>query len=84
MTFDGPLIVYTPSPDFCGTDQFTYTVTDITGVHSDTATVTVNVLCLPAIPAQPIATDDFATTSRGTKVYLSLLENDVIPKGKTR
>ncbi|MBX3057121.1 MAG: cadherin-like domain-containing protein [Anaerolineae bacterium] len=36
------LILYTPAPDFIGTDTFTYTITD--GVLTDTAVVTVTVL----------------------------------------
>ncbi len=35
-------ILYTPAPDFFGTDTFTYTITD--GVLTDTAVVTVTVL----------------------------------------
>jgi CSLREA domain-containing protein len=35
-------ILYTPDPDFAGTDTFTYTVTD--GVLTDTAVVTITVL----------------------------------------
>lgn len=38
----GSLILYTPTPDFVGTDTFTYTITD--GVLTDTAVVTVTVL----------------------------------------
>ena len=39
-------VMYTPNPDFCGTDSFTYTVADPYGTEgSDTATVLINVLC---------------------------------------
>ena len=34
-------IVYTPSPDYYGTDSFSYTITDING--SDTADITITV-----------------------------------------
>ncbi|MEW8004520.1 MAG: Ig-like domain-containing protein [Candidatus Thiodiazotropha sp.] len=46
--------VYTPNPDFNGTDTFTYTVDDGNG-GTDTATVTVTVA---AVNDAPVATDD--------------------------
>ncbi|KAL9181967.1 hypothetical protein ACHAXT_012310 [Thalassiosira profunda] len=90
-------VLYVPNEDFCGTDQFTYTVTDATGELSDTATVTVVVICstistaaattsptttAPAI-VNPVANDDFATTNQGTSVVLLLLDNDIVPEGAT-
>jgi hypothetical protein len=41
---DGDDVLYTPRPDFCGTDMFTYTITDSSN-NSATATVTVAVSC---------------------------------------
>jgi hypothetical protein len=38
----GTAILYTPDPDFIGTDTFTYTITD--GELTDTATVTITVI----------------------------------------
>jgi len=37
--------LYYPDRNFCGIDQFTYTITGPSGQYSDTANVTVNVLC---------------------------------------
>jgi len=88
-------ILYQPNVDFCGIDSFTYTVTN--GEYSDTATVTVNVLCpdgptssptmdvedvttsMPTANVRLVANDDFATTSQGTGVALSVLANDTVP-----
>ena len=71
-------IAYTPNPDFCGVDQFTYTVTHPTS-GADTANVIVSVLC-----PNPIANDDFATTSQGKSVVLFVLSNDTFPPGKMK
>ena len=51
-------IVYRPDNGFSGTDQFSYSVTDTTGI-SDTANVTVTV---SDVNAGPSAVDDSATT----------------------
>lgn len=80
-------ILYTPDADFCGTDSFTYTVIDSSGEHSDTATVTVNVVCPEAIidgkvetmefdPDVPILSDDEAQTEVDTAILIPVLEND--------
>jgi VCBS repeat-containing protein len=44
---------YTPAPNFCGTDTFTYTVSD--GSLSDTGAVTITVVC---VNDAPVAVDD--------------------------
>ncbi|KAL3770124.1 hypothetical protein ACHAW5_009665 [Stephanodiscus triporus] len=76
-------ILYTPNSDFCGVDQFTYTVTHPIG-GADTATVTVLVLCPETTESdRPIANDDFATTSQGNSVVLFVLSNDIFPPGTT-
>ena len=51
-------MTYAPSPDFYGTDSFTYTVTD--GNASDTATVTVTV---SPVNDAPVAVADTATVA---------------------
>ena len=93
--FSGADIVYTPNADFCGEDEFTYTVTDSSAEHSDTATVYVTVLCPDSptrsptggdenvgVPEAPIANDDEATTDQGSSVVLDVLANDVVPASK--
>lgn len=85
-TFSGSDVVYDPNTDFCGTDTFTYTVMDASQVNSDTATVTVDVLC-PSEEIQaptadgngPIANDDFATTTQGSSVVIFVMKNDIVP-----
>jgi hypothetical protein len=38
-------LIYTPNAGFCGTDMFSYTLTDATKEHSDSAVVTIDVMC---------------------------------------
>ncbi|MEW8297072.1 MAG: retention module-containing protein, partial [Candidatus Thiodiazotropha sp.] len=71
--------VYTPDPDFNGTDTFTYTVDDGNG-GTDTATVTVTV---GAVNDAPIATDDTVGTNEDTPVTVDVLPNDSDPDGDT-
>lgn len=43
FTFNGNGFVYTPVANFYGTDSFTYTITDASGLESNVATVTITV-----------------------------------------
>ena len=43
FTFNGNGFVYTPNPNFYGTDHFTYTITDASDLTSNPATVTITV-----------------------------------------
>ena len=43
FTFNGNGFVYTPNPNFYGTDKFTYTITDASDLTSNPATVTITV-----------------------------------------
>ena len=52
-SFTAADVTYTPGPNFCGTDSFTYTVNG-----GDTATVTVTVTC---VNDAPVANDDSRT-----------------------
>ena len=95
----GPNILYTPAGDFCGIDQFTYTVIDSSGEVIGSATVTINVSCQDTIgvDASPtgaptmnstvssiiIANDDFAMTVQNVSVDIFVLLNDTVPPGKT-
>jgi VCBS repeat-containing protein len=64
----GNSFTYTPNPNFCGTDSFTYTVTDPGGL-SDTATVIINVAC---INDAPVAMDDNYTTNEDQTLTISV------------
>ena len=72
-------LVYTPNDGFTGTDTFTYTIADGKGGF-DTAEVTVTV---DAANTAPVAVDDSATTTEGTKVGVRVLNNDSDPDGDT-
>jgi VCBS repeat-containing protein len=68
-------ITYTPNPDFCGTDSFTYKACDPAGA-CDTATVTIHVTC---VNDAPVAQDDSYTTNEDTPLVVSapgVLGND--------
>jgi hypothetical protein len=64
-------ITYTPHPNFCSSDSFTYTVTD--GAAFDTAIVNVTVTC---INDPPQAISDAITTDENTPVTIDVLAND--------
>jgi large repetitive protein len=64
----GNSFTYTPNPNYCGTDSFTYTVTDPGGL-SDTATVIINVAC---INDAPVAVDDNYTTNEDQTLTISV------------
>jgi large repetitive protein len=74
---NGTSITYTPSPDFNGTDSFTYTVSDGNG---GTATANVSIT-VNAVNDAPIAQDDAATTDEDTPVTILVLPNDSDPEG---
>lgn len=59
-----------PAGDY--TDTFSYQITD--GVHTDTATVSLQVFVLKAV-------DDSLTTPVGTTVSLDVIQNDIRPDG---
>jgi hypothetical protein len=62
---------YTPNANFCGTDSFTYEISD--GTASDPATVTITVSCVNDAPS---ADNDSATTDEDTPVSGSVVGND--------
>ncbi|MCV7370355.1 Ig-like domain-containing protein [Mycolicibacterium duvalii] len=72
---NGTSVLYTPNPDFRGTDSFTYTTIDSAGATS-TATVTVNV---SNVNDTPTAVPDAFTTAEDTPVTLDVLDNDTDP-----
>jgi hypothetical protein len=65
--------IYTPDPDFFGTDTFGYTIDDSEGATSNTATVTITVT---SVNDPPIAVNDQLLVRQGTSVSFDLLAND--------
>lgn len=57
---NGDDVLYSPNPEFCGTDMFTYTINDSFN-NSDTATVTIEVVCDDV--DKPIASSTDATVT---------------------
>ena len=70
-------VLYTPEPNFNGTDRFTYVVGDGSGL---TAQAAVDVTVLP-VNAPPLAVDDAAETAEDTPVTIAVLDNDSDPEG---
>ncbi len=77
-TTDGVTIIYTPTLDFVGTDPFTYTVRDPSGLEA-AAWITVAV---GGVNDPPVAVDDTATTDEDTPLTLTVLSNDSDPDGQ--
>jgi hypothetical protein len=71
------VITYTPSQGFSGTDTFTYTVQNNSGVTLGPAHVTV-------VVNRPTANDDFIDTDAGNPVTIDVLANDTDPDGSNR
>ena len=68
----GGFYIYTPYPDFYGTDTFTYYANDGT---QNSAPILVHVTVLPVNDA-PIAANDAATTNEDTPIGIPILSND--------
>lgn len=65
-------VLYTPNPDYCGADSFSYRISDgLCG--SDLAVVTLDVTPLND---DPVAQDDAADVSEGGAVQIPILAND--------
>lgn len=69
----GGFFIYTPNPNFYGTDTFTYYANDGNGNSNET---TVHVTVLPVNDA-PIAFNDGATTDEDNLVDIFVLANDI-------
>jgi len=67
--------VYTPAPDYAGTDSFTYKAND-GAADSNAATVT---LTVDPVNDPPVASDDAASTPEGVAVTIDVLANDTDP-----
>ncbi|TFH06805.1 MAG: tandem-95 repeat protein, partial [Candidatus Atribacteria bacterium] len=72
-------ILYTPDPQYSGSDSFTYTISD---GHGGTSTATVVIQVLPINDA-PIAQDDSKTTQEDASITVAVLSNDSDPDGDT-
>jgi hypothetical protein len=70
--FDDTTITYTPIPDFNGTVQLTYTITD---GREGTANAHIDVSVLP-VNDPPDASDDDAQTQENSNVNIDVLAND--------
>ncbi len=77
---DGLSVIYSPNPDFTGSDTFEYTVSDgHDGAESAEVAVTVT-----SVNEPPIARTDSATTAAGESVLIDVLANDSPgPPGET-
>ncbi|WP_136635757.1 Ig-like domain-containing protein [Pseudooceanicola onchidii] len=75
----GGEILYTPDPDFNGTETITYTVTDPDG-NTDTATITITVT---PVNDAPVAADDTASVDEDASVTIDVLANDTDVDGDT-
>ena len=69
-SFTAAEVSYTPDPDFCGSDSFTYTLNG-----GDQGSVDVTVTCVDDLP---VANDDARTVAEdsGPTVFSTLLGND--------
>ena len=77
----GDSVVYTPEPEFVGTDTFTYSIAGDSG-ETDSATVTVTVREVTGGENRdPIANDDMYSTPKGVPIRLDVLANDTDPDG---
>jgi hypothetical protein len=72
VTDMGGFFIYTPDPDFYGTDTFTYFANDGT---QNSAPITVHVTVLPINDA-PIALNDVKSTDEDNSVDVAVLAND--------
>jgi hypothetical protein len=78
VVIDNTQVIYTPNPDFCGTDSFVYTLSDLYGGTAE-ATVTVAVTCVNDAPtvAEPIGDVTVDEDAPATLLDLSSTFTDV-------
>lgn len=71
LTGAAPNLIYTPDPNYNGTDSFSYQVSY--GKANVNATIN---LTMAAVNDAPIANPDTATTKRNTSISIAVLNND--------
>jgi uncharacterized repeat protein (TIGR01451 family) len=72
------LLTFTPSINFCGSAQLTYTISDSSGAVSNIATITVNVFCEND---PPVISNEYLVTLMDTPISEDVLMNDFDPDG---
>lgn len=77
-TISGNQVSYTPTANFSGGDNFSYTISDSLG---GTATATVSVTVGAAGNRPPVASDDLYTVYSFSPVVMRVLDNDYDPDG---
>lgn len=77
LVLEGGQVLYTPKPDFNGSDVVLYTIRDADGQQSSS----VAFLTVRAVNDAPLARDDAFTVAAGQVSELDLLRNDVDPDG---
>ena len=71
-------LIYSPNTGYTGPDSLTYTANDgLLDSNIATVTLTVNI----RVNSNPIAEDDYASTTRNTPVTIDLVTNDHDPDG---
>jgi len=72
-------VTYTPNPNASGNDAFAYTVTNASGLTSNTATVTV---AIAPLNDAPTAVAETVSAIGGVTASVNLLANDTDPDGQ--
>ncbi|GAO30213.1 hypothetical protein JCM15548_12470 [Geofilum rubicundum JCM 15548] len=68
-------VSYTPDNHFFGTDEFQFTLSDLTSLTSNVATISIQVS-----DQAPTAADDVASTNEDEAVIIHVLDNDTDPQ----
>ncbi len=76
LTGTAPHLIYTPNPDFVGTDEFVFFANNESGWDAGMATVTIEVLPANTNEA-PIADNQSIATNEGESLSIVLTANDV-------
>ncbi|MFQ5648305.1 MAG: Ig-like domain-containing protein [bacterium] len=71
------VVTYSPETGNFGTEVLTYTVSDDSGLKSNPATITIDVI------GPPVAVNDSAITIADTPIAIAVLDNDFDPDGGT-